>query len=73
MELVEKGRFFRTGLTAALLGLFLTIIAPIALPVSRLQYTYPGDLYWGIIIGLLGVGLIMTGLIVIIMGSLRAD
>lgn len=73
MAFKGKRSFFKAGSVTALLGAVLNIIGFIYLPYYWLSSTYPSDIYWTNTINLVGIGLILTGLVIIIIGTLRED
>ena len=70
-----KGKlgFFRTGMMALWIGVMIVIIGSFAMREFQLSSIYPSDLYWHISLNIVGSGLILTGLIIMIVGSLRTD
>ncbi len=68
-----RGRkeFIETGLKVLVLGFALCIVGFISLRSSWISSTYTGDIYWNMTLNIVGSGLILTGIILAIIGSLR--
>lgn len=73
MEYRSKESFYKTGLKVTIAGLFSILIGYMTVPKVWFQSVYPSDMYWPIAIGTISVGLILTGLIIIIIGMLREN
>ncbi|HEY3419815.1 MAG TPA: hypothetical protein VGK23_04610 [Methanomassiliicoccales archaeon] len=73
MEFKGKGSFFKTGSVGVILGVVLNMIGFIYTTKYPFSTTYPQDIYWTGTLNLLGIGLVLMGLVIIVIGSLRAD